>query len=86
MTDPTTRNARRQLQALEASQRWADADRHLTPGEWAAAIGQVQALAADLQRCHRALGAIATRINRRHWSPLLSQAQPEQTPTDREVA
>ena len=86
MADPTTRNARRQLQALEASQRWADADRHLARGEWAAAIGQVQALAADLMRCHRALGTIATRINRRHWSPLLSQSQPEQAPTDQGVA
>jgi len=86
MADPTTRNVRRQLQALEASQHWADADRHLARGEWAAAVAAVQDLAADLQRCHRALGAIATRVNRRHWSPLLSQAQPEQTPTDQGVA
>ena len=83
MADPTTRKIRRQLQALEASQRWADADRHLAHGEWAAAVGQLQALAADLLRSYRALDAIATRVNRRHWSPLL--APPEPAPTGQEV-
>jgi hypothetical protein len=86
MADPTTRNARRQLQALEASQRWADADRHLARGEWAAAVAAVQALAAELLTCHRALGRIASRVNRQHWAPLLEQARPPESTESADAA
>jgi hypothetical protein len=85
-TTPTTRTARRQLQALEASQRWADADRHLARGEWAAAVAAVQDLAADMLRCRRALSALASQITGRHWSPLLELASPAESAESTDAA
>jgi len=78
---------RQQLQALGGDPiRWAAVDRHLGRGEWSQALGELQALASELQTHHRALSSLAGAINRRHWSPLLEQAKPPESPTCSEPA
>lgn len=74
MDSPSTRRLRPQLQALGDSERMARIDRHLSDGNWPAAIDELNALDADVLRCHRGLSALAVRVNSRHWSPLLEGA------------
>jgi len=77
---PKPRQLRQQLQALaEDWPRWNRADQLIEAGDWAAAINHLNALAADVARTHRALGAMAAGINGRHWSPLLALAPSETT-------
>ncbi len=67
-----TRRVRQQLQELaDDPQRWAQVDACLSQAKWPAAVDQLQSLAADLLRSHRALSALATKVSKRHWSPLL---------------
>ncbi len=59
-----TRRVRQQLQELAADAgRWSHADACLAGENWAAAGDQLQAL--------------AVKVNKRHWSPLLAQPEGE---------
>ncbi|WP_411868738.1 hypothetical protein [Vulcanococcus limneticus] len=73
-----TRRVRKQLQELPADAgRWSHADACLAGENWAAAVDQLQALAAELQKSQRALQALAVKVNKRHWTPLLAQPEGE---------
>lgn len=43
-------------------------------GKWEAALNLISAIDADAKAVSRSCSALATRINKRHWSPLLEGA------------
>lgn len=57
-------------------------DELLEEGNWEAALNLISAIDADAKSVCRSCTALASKVNKRHWSPLLTHLQQQEASDD----
>jgi hypothetical protein len=72
MANPTT-NALAGRIAVLAATKFERLNELLEAGNWQTALDLINAIDADAKAVSRSCTALASKVNKRHWSPLLDQ-------------
>lgn len=67
----TTGNIAKAVFELSRSHQWAIADQALADERWVEALDALDELDNQARSIRTRLSSISTKVNRRHWSPLL---------------